>query len=161
MSGLLLYRHGPITNRACTGGRQNGVVWWRVLLNFLWQKGSFFSIHYTAHNLLPLISTSTQPSNFPSVGTCLGMTMAWRNDEVGNTTIFKLIQEGNRRSCFSLSQRCRSWSTVCRKLRRVTHPPIYPTSTVKELCNKLAAIKKCVAKLAGQTSYIQNTNSLF
>lgn len=34
---------------------------------------------------------------------------------------FKLVQDGERRSCFLLAQGCGSWK-LCRKMRRVIHP---------------------------------------
>ena len=43
-------------NRACAGGRQNGVVWRFVLLNFLWQRRIVF--------LHPPYSPDLAPSDF-------------------------------------------------------------------------------------------------
>lgn len=55
--------------------------------------------------------------------------------KVAAKTKFEVVQEENRRSCFSLVQGCWSWWRLCRKSS-------YPMSILKELYNKLPATDK-------------------
>jgi len=60
-------------NRAFAGARQNGVdVDVRYWIS-CGREGLFFSIHHTAQVLLPQISTSLEPSEFPSMRKGLGV----------------------------------------------------------------------------------------
>jgi hypothetical protein len=143
-----MYRHGP----TCLIVHAQGVVkmpWYGGPCYWFscGREGSSFCIHHTAQILFPEIFTSMQPSKMPSVGKGLGMMTSWRNDEVAKIKI-KLMQEGDRRSCFSLAQGCWSWSTVRRKMRRV-YPSIYPINAFKELYNRLAALKTVLQNLLG------------
>jgi hypothetical protein len=68
---------------------------------------------------------------------------------------YRLVQDGDTGSCFSLVQGYWSLRRLCRKMRSVVNTSSYPMSMFKEFYNKLLAVKKnCVAKLFGQPSYI-------
>jgi hypothetical protein len=62
---------------------------------------------------------------------------SWRSKEVAASAEFKLVQEGDRCSCFLLVQGYWSRWSLCIKTSFVIHPSSYPISMLKELFNKL------------------------
>ena len=54
-------------------------------------------------------------------------------EEVAVSTKFKLVQEGDRCSCFLLAQGCGGWR-LCRKMRCIIHPSSLPVGMSGELC---------------------------
>jgi hypothetical protein len=64
----------------------------------------------------------------------------WRSDDVSASTNSDLKRR-NRWSCFLMARDCFRLNRLCRKIRFATDTFSYPTSTFKELYNKLLIIK--------------------
>ena len=87
---------------------------------------------------------------------------SWRGYWRSGSTKFKLVQEGKRCSCFSLTLGCWSSWRLCTKMKCVINTATYPMHIFKELCNKLLATNKLCCRTFGATFILyvaQSSNS--
>lgn len=76
---------------------------------------------------------------------------SWRGYWRSGCTKFKLVQEGNRCSCFSLTQGCWNSSRLRTSMKCVINAYSYPMHVFKELHNKLLATNKLCCRTFGAT----------